>query len=421
MKMKMMILTALMLLFSSMFVYAELEVTSVKINTDEVLGKSTNYNVERGDDLNIRVRVTSNTSENNVVAEAKILGYEFSEYNDPLYDKSGVLNMDANDDKTFELNLKVPENAERDNYDLRIIVASRKGQSKEYLIHLDLEGQRNRIVIRDIQLQDTALAGRSMIGNVRIKNIGEQVEDSIKITLSIPDLSIEDSEYIDELDPDDSTTSEDLLLRIPACSKPGTYDVVAEVEYHDGYKITSKTSDITVLESDACESTGGVVSPTIPTRTVITVPSKQEVLAGQSIVYPIVISNLGKTSKTYVVTPSPSIENIGEYRLDPSNVVIIPAQGTETVYLYLTVDEAMAEGMKDFRLTVQTDDESKDLLLTADVKPGKGVSSDGLKKGLQVSLSILVVLLIVLLIIFGFNKLKRDKEEEDEDSEQTYY
>ena len=47
----------------------------------------------------------------------------------------------------------------------------------------------------------------------------------------------------DDLDEDDSTSSEDLLLRIPSCTEEGTYDVVAEVDFRDGYRSTKKTTE----------------------------------------------------------------------------------------------------------------------------------------------------------------------------------
>ncbi|MBR9676062.1 hypothetical protein GOV05_03580 [Candidatus Woesearchaeota archaeon] len=429
MKYKTILITTLMLLISLFAVSANPIAEEVYVDNVPMLSKTGSTTVERGEEFDVKVEVFSDTPLKNIVVSAEILGYEYSRYDDSLQDESDTFDLDADDRKFVKLYLNIPDNAERDYYDLRVRVASRTNPSEEYLIRLNLKGKRHNVIIRDIEIPNTVVAGRAILGNVRVKNIGDRDEDGIKVTLSIPDLGVEDSEFIDDLESDDSTTSEDLLLRIPACTKEGFYDVVAEVKYNDYYDETTKLTDIKVLESDLCEAqiTGGAPSSE---KTLVTVPSSQEVKAGQSAVYPIMISNLGKTSKTYVVSVSPAVDSFATYRLDPSNVMIVNAKDTNTAYLYVTVDEDAQSGLKDFRVTVQADGESKDITLTASVVSEAGsdgssldLSSGGVKTGLQISLLVLVVLLLILLIIFGFNKLKEEpRSDEDEDEPgQTYY
>ena len=413
------------MIISMIAVNADIEATSIKVDGDERLDQTGNAVVERGEEFDVKVRVFSNTSQRNVVVSAEILGYEYSKYEDSLEDDVSPFDLEANDSKAVTLNLAIPDNAEKDYYDLRVRVASRTGASQEYLIHLRLDGQRHDVIIRDIQIADTVIAGRSIIGNVRVKNIGQKTEEGVKVTLSIPELGISDSEYIDDLDEDDSTTSEDLLLRIPKCAEEGYYEVVAEIEFNDNYDTLEEYTEIRVLASDACETSTSTSSSNsdASTKTVVTVPSSQEIKAGQSAVYPIVISNLGSSAKTYVLTVSPSVEGFATYRIDPSNVMVINGEGTETAYLYVTVDENAQSGLRDFKVTVKADGESKDVTLTASITSDASsstVSSDSLKTALQISLLVLVVLLLILLIIFGFNKMKGEKDEEEEVG-QTYY
>jgi uncharacterized membrane protein len=325
-----------------------------------------------------------------------------------------------NDSKILRLNLAIPDNAEKDSYDLRVRVSSRTGATQEYLVGLRLDGQRHELKISDIQVPNTIVAGRSIIGNVRVANIGQKTEESVKVTLSIPELNIEDSEYVDEINDDDSTTSEDLLLRVPTCTEEGFYDVVATVEYHNGYKTETKSTEIKVLSSDVCAAASAT---TTEAKTIITVPSGQEVVAGKSAVYPVVISNMGSSAKTYVISVSPSVEAFGSYRIDPSNVMIVSGESTETAYVYLTVDENAQTGMRDFKITVTAEGEVTDATLTANIVADETTDSTSLKTGLQISLLVLVVLLLILLVIFGFNKMKGSKEDEEDEDEpgQTYY
>ena len=183
-------------------------------------------------------------------------------------------------------------------------------------------------------------------------------------------------------------------------------------------------TEIKVIKSDVCEKS--TTTDNGETKTIITVPTGQEVRAGQSTVYPVAISNLGSTAKTYVISVSPSVDSFGTYRIDPNNVIVIPGQTTETAYVYLTVDENADSGLKDFKITVTSDGESKDATLTASIISEKGTTgsvSDSLKTGLQISLLVLFVLLLILLVIFGFNKMKGSKEDEEDEDDvgQTYY
>ncbi|MBS3103264.1 hypothetical protein J4458_07515, partial [Candidatus Woesearchaeota archaeon] len=94
--------------------------------------------------------------------------------------------------------------------------------------------------IRDVVLSpgEEVKAGRALLASVRIRNRGERDEEGIKITVSVPELGVSASDFVDELekdgDDDDETTSEELFLRIPDDAETGEYTLVTEVEFDDG-------------------------------------------------------------------------------------------------------------------------------------------------------------------------------------------
>ncbi|MFH1409102.1 MAG: FixG Ig-like domain-containing protein, partial [Nanoarchaeota archaeon] len=242
--------------------------------------------------------------------------------------------------------------------------------------------------------------------------------------VSIPELGISASDFIDELEADDkSTTSEELYMRIPTCTEPGLYDVKVTVTYDDGDEIASTTEVIEVREDESCGQDDD--KPVMEQQTVITVPRTQSVAAGQGAVYPVTISNTGSKTKTYALTVS-GIDAWGTYRVDPSNVVVVPAESAKTVFVYVNANEEAATGAYTFGLTVTSGEDSKVVNMEAVVSGGSddndAAGFGNVKKGLEIALVVLVVVLVILGLIIGFNKLRGDDNDDDEETQgQTYY
>ena len=157
-------------------------------------------------------------------------------------------------------------------------------------------------------------------------------------------------------------------------------------------------------------------------KTLISVPQPQDVLAGEAAVFPIMLTNMGNKAKTYVITVSKSVETFGSARIDPSNVFIIQPDEPETVFIFVTINEDVEEGAKDFIVTITSGDEKQDIALTANVVGGARAQTD-LTRILEIGLVALIVILVIVGLAIGFNKLKPKEEEESPEEElgQTYY
>ncbi|MBD3203755.1 hypothetical protein GF327_05640 [Candidatus Woesearchaeota archaeon] len=406
----------------------------VEINGEEVDPDSTlREQVERGENLDIKVRLTALEDVEDVQIDAFISGYEHSDF-EPIHDSTSVFDVDANVSETKRLKLKIPDDIEIEDDDgrfkLRILITDRYGKEISMRYNLEIEAPTHEVIIKDILLDpaNKVVSGRGLLASVRVKNTGERDEDSVKVTVSIPALDLTSSDYIDELEEDESETSEDLFLRIPACVEDGTYIVRAKVEYDDGYSTVSKQTSIDIIQDEVCDfDQDGDDDQPQEEKTIITVPGRQDVVQGEDVVYPIMISNTGSTSKTYTISVS-GIDSFGSYRIDPSNVVVVQGRKTETAYLYVTAKDDASVGEKVFSVNVDSNGDTEQVPLRINIQEGDeepspigGADWEDIKRGLEIGLVVLVILLVLLGLIVGFNKLKGTEEEDEEISGQTYY
>lgn len=413
MKYNLFLVTLVLALFamSAMSVAALPTVQEVKINGN-IFHSGDNLVVYRGEPLNIVVKLSANTTENNTQVMADILGYEYSTYQEGLSDLSPVFDMNANDTLYETLHLKVPEEVQKDYYDLRIRVGTRTGTAFEGLYRLHIKGERHNAIIQDVLFtpETQVVSGRALIAVVRIKNIGQVTEDGIKVSVSVPELNVAASDYIDTLAPDEATSSEEMYLRIPECAKEGTYTANVKITYNDGYSTDSVQKTIKVVQSQTCKKETPVQKPVVE-KTVVSVPSEaQELCFGKGSVYPITVSNQGAEAQTYTITVEGA--DWAAVKLSPSNVIVVQPGETKYVYAYVTPKETAQTGDHVFSLKVSDGTTEKEVTLKGTLVQE---TSDNLKKGLEISLIILLIILIIIGLILGLSKIKGNGKQ-DEDS-----
>jgi hypothetical protein len=89
-------------------------------------------------------------------------------------------------------------------------------------------------------------AGKQFQTQVRVKNIGAKDEESVKVTVSVPELGIKGSSYIDLIESEETESSEEIWLRVPNCVEDGFYDAEVKIVYDEGYEAVSKTKTLGV-------------------------------------------------------------------------------------------------------------------------------------------------------------------------------
>ena len=404
---KIIIMLALSILMSTMVFADAVPVTVSTVKLDGISLDEDYSNVlslERGEEFDLTVVLDSTAAAENVEVEVTISGYEYGS----ISETSSLFDMENGTSYVKNFDLELPSNMDSDYYQLKVRVSARNMEDFSKYFDLKIDSARHQLKISDFSLSPSSEteAGRSVIGRIRVKNTGTESQDDVKVTLSVPELNLQDVQYLDELVAEDSDFFEDLMVFIPECTDEGTYTVKAEVSYDEGTREVSAEKTLTVTASDLCASQENA-------ETVVTVLDAQDVLAGESASYPLTLQNTGSSARTYTISLS-GVSSWGVATIDPSNVLVVDGGETKTVFIQVTANED-ASGENVFTATISTDGEESQVSLTANVSSAS--DSSALRKTLEVALIVLVVILILLGLIIGFRKMNAS----DEDEDQTYY
>lgn len=437
------IFAALLLLVSMLPVFTvdvtavPFEVTSVKITTGEhndmLIDRADfwgySLDVERGSTLDITVYLVADEDARDVTVEAELVGYQYSS----LSDRSSQFDVEAGVAYTKELSIEVPEDFEASDYHtLEITVRDDDGNKEEISFDIRLQEASHAVSIYDVIMSPSKAveAGEPLFLSVRVENNGDELEEDIKVTVSIPELGIEDSTYVDELLPDycdnsddyckddyddrDAQSTEDLVLFVPTDAISDTYDVLVTVSYDRGHETSEEKFLVEVKGQDSA------VEP--ENQALVTVDSaSRSVEAGKGVVYTLSVANLGETESTYAV----SVEGVGSWgdsRVDPAFVTVAPGE-TGEAFVYITADQEATEGLKTFTVKVK-DGESVVAQSTLEANVSGVAQSDDsvVKKALEIGFIVLVALLVLLVIIVIIKKIVQSNDDDEEEVEgQTYY
>lgn len=431
MKMKKQLFVAVMLLLVAVFAIASVNaqlvtIDEVEFDDDELSASSSTAirNFERNQEVEVKVHFTALEAADEVQIEVELTGYDGESIRDTEYTDE----IKIGESYVERLTLDFPWEMDQDGYTLRVFVCPRSGDCVSETYELDVEAEEHGFVIKDVDFSPglEVEAGRALLTTVRVENIGDEEDDEgVKVKVSIPELGLSASDYLDEVDEDDSTSSEELYIRIPSDTSAGDYEVDVTVHYNDGDDSETESYTLTVTEAEEAE-TETAEEPTVESKTVLTVgPESQDMTAGQGgAVFPVTITNAAGEAKTYVVSVS-GYDSWGDVRIDPSSVVVLGEDETQTVYLFVSANEE-ASGTYTFAVTVSSGSETlKQMLLTANVEPAAEETSDSwesVKKGLEVGVIVLVILLVILGLILVVNKLRsEDDEDEGNEKSKTYY
>ena len=397
--------------------FAAVAIDEVKVNGDIVTQSSTNFilDVERGDELNIKVKITPDSDMDDVEIEAVLRGIDSRDKIDDITET-----FDAKSGVTYIKKLTLPliQKMDQDTYKLRVRVSDRDSATVEQTYELEVDTKRHDVEVRDVVLSPNTevKAGRALLATVRLRNRGEKDEDGVKVVVSIPQLGVSAADFIDELeredDSDDQATTEEMFLRIPDNTETGEYTLRVEVFFDDGDKKNSKEMSVFVIGQGEV----GVSKGQEKTVIAVAVDKQTASQGGSEVAYPITLTNAGSNSKTYTVTADGA--NWANFRVSPSNVLVVGAGESKAFTVFASAKDNAPVGSQTFTATISTNGKVlKQLPLSVTVEKSGGTSQ--LKKGLEVGLVVLVILLVIIGLIIGFSKLRGEDEEDEE--EKTYY
>src|SRR3989344_2248652 len=400
----------------------QVEWGTIKINGDVIdVENGERIAIEEGAPLQLKVGLRALQDVQDVEVEAEISGYEYSDYEN-LGDSAHIEDLEADTTKYFNLEINMPTMLDRDEYWLRLRVMTKSGAALSEEVRLYIEPARHGIQIADVAFSPgfSVKAGRSLLATVLLENYGDKHEKDVKVTVAIPALGVSATEFVDvvSMDADNGFNNVDyedvpeMFLQVPATAAAGQYDVVVNVQYDDLRETVTKTYKLNVVANEMFQ--------TGEDKLVLAVgPESQSVAFGQTAVYGIALTNAGATSKAYILEAVTG----GDWAtatLSESLVVLEPGKN-KVVYIQVTPTAGAVAGEHLVSLTVKSSDEVlQTIALKANVVAGGEAAGSGvsLRNGLEIALIVLVVLLVIIGLIVGFSRLKKDR---NEDEEQTYY
>ena len=371
----------LLVLFSLLLVNAravDVDLTSVKLNGDYLYPHSYDFeyfntfrlDINKEDTLNLKVYMYAYNDSDNLQVTAFLTGYEYSDF-ESVSASTHVFAVKKGIRYIKKLSLNLPKLMETGKYKLRVLVSDRDSKPIEEDYDIYIDTSRHNIVVKDIVFNpETAVkAGKALLTTVRIKNVGQKTEEGIRIKVSIPELDISASDYVEKLEPEESTSSEELYLRIPETAKTKDYNVVVTLKYDEYHEQKEAESKIHVIakpnktcEKDECNKPKLVLGVTQDTLTAEN---------NKQIVYPLMLTNAGQSSATYVIELS-GLNDIAKSTINPTNVVVLKSGETKMIYIYVTPKNDTKAGNYLFVTTIKKNNEAiKQIPLKLRVKVNK--------------------------------------------------
>lgn len=396
-------------------------ITDVKLNGDSLnANQAVKTDLTRDNTASVKVQFQTDnaTSASDVQVSVFLTGSK-----DSISDTSKPFNVVPNTIYTKTFSLDLPQRLKDRQYQLRVVIASPNSKTVSFVYPLLVDAVDHSIAIKEVTFSPNGavMAGRAMTAVARLRNYGAADEQDVKVVFSIPELGIQETDYVNQVDKDESVSTQEVLLRIPANAKAGDYTVNV-VAYYDDYDLNTKvTNTISVTGNTVAQASNGVTG-----QTVISVgPQSQSVARGENgVIYPLTLSNTASVAKTFTLSVAGTAD-WATSRISPSNVIVLNAGETKQAYVYVAANENAAVGQHVFSVNVQSgNDVVQQIPMTADVVEGASSANyDGVKKALLVGIVLLVVLVVVLGVVIAYRRNLMNGKAKDETAEiaQTYY
>ena len=293
------------------------------------------------------------------------------------------------------LNLKLPSDLKEtlEDYTLYVEVSSAVDRTEaDFNIQMQRESYELKVLSVDYNLDVSA--GSSAPVMIVVKNTGYQNNDDVYVTVAVPELGISARAYLEDLIAVEScdddcdrrdSVSKILNLNIPENAATGIYDMTVTV-----YNSDSRTVEKRVLIVSAPD-----------TSALVATTRNQDLSAGETKTYDLVIVNSDDNIKVYTITSSSS----SALEVSVPSMVTVAPQTAYTVPVTVTAKSTADTGSYTFTVTVNNQQTS----FVANVV--KGNNSVGIV-ALTVILAIIFVALLVLLIVLLFKREKKVEEVE---------
>ena len=397
---------------TSSVIFNEIEVNDIDVTNGGLVA------IDRGEDVDIRVELSSPVDYDDVRVKASVDGYEYDDIEDSseIFDIKGSTGV-----YTKYLHLIIPEDIDSGNYALNLEVKNALGSRVMGGIILQIGEARHSLSIQDVILRPTSSveAGRPLGVEVRLENLGARKEEDIRVSASLKDLGVSTRAYLDELgyeetnsDDDETSGSVMLYLPVPADAVSGEYTLDVEVEYSRGHEVVSESAKVYVSGTTASTDV----------NTIISIDSvSKAVEKGEQVTYKLMLANLGSDEVVYSLAVS-GTQAWADVSLNPGFVRVQPNGAGELTLTVMPKDRPVA-GEHTFTLQIkENDDVLRSVDLTSVVTEGRNWTS--VRSVLEIGFAVLITLLVILGLIVAFKKLGGNDQVPEQpmmDEGQSYY
>ena len=421
MKIKNIVISLMLLVVALVTAVSAVAVTPNAINAEinGIPSTSGDIYVETDSTLDIEVDVRGD-ADGSVVDEKEIrLMARIDGTDDDLEAKTGSFLIQEGVVRSFKLSIDIPEDMPaEDDYLLKIFLLDKDGSDQIFQYDLRVEPPKDRVSVKEVILRDENFinAGSYLFATVRVENQGKYDEKDLRIEVSIPELGVKGVSYIDRLEKNDvasnvgdSSSNDELFLRIPKDAETGEYELVTTVSYDNGRRNAQSKQMIHIEGASAAT----VSEDLLNLRADSTLKSVEQ---GKGIAYTVMFANTGSEAKVYTAKVVGADSWASTARVDPTSLTVAAGETGEFV-AFVQASESAEAGRKAFTVRVSSGDNVVgEINLAADVAEN---SMSGLQTSLLVGFVALVVILIVLGLIIAFQRVR--KGDEDAEEPQTYY
>ncbi len=402
----------------------DISIDSVEVESKVVAENENNF-VIIGDDkkeLDVRVRITS--LEN--VKDAHVDAILTFENGDVVADATTTFDISEDENVVKKLELPLIGKFGQNSFKLKVRVVDAEGDLEEKLYGLKISQQKFPFIISSISLdpENNLQAGKNLVATLSVKNSGVVPLDGVSAKVSIPELGISSTKFIDQIKNSNklSEIREDFILKILDNVPTGTYTVKSEVMSQFGGE--SEVKEIPVFILGKSEQTKQIIND----KLVVNIPIiKQDIFNdGREVIYQLTLTNEGPDANTYTILLDGS--SWANLRLAESNTFVIKPKQSKTINIYASTT-AKTLGEQAFLVTIKDDNEVlTNVVLKGNIVAVKGLLAIKLKNILEIVLIGVVIVLVAIGIFFGLkgiieggNSTDFSEEIPDQELGEPYY
>ena len=311
-----------------------------------------------------------------------------------------------------ELYFDIPSNWDADGVEDYFIELEIEADSRVTGVHeVEIEGTIQRVAntlkIMSVNLRnDRVEPGQDVRGQVVVKNMGNHELEDLYLKVTVTELGISNVFYLGDLEPYDDCTGnceeydtmyKNFELPLPKNTQEGIYTLEVEV-YND--EISREQSVGFIVEGDGFVSGDVEITPQI---------TRNDVEAGESVPYTLIVTNNGNSLERFVVTVS-GTDGWSTTEIMPASFSL-GAGESELVTINLNVDEDAVVAEHLFSVEVSYGENDERFNFIANVADDTATAV-GIKEALLIIGVVLAAIIVILLIVLLTRRPAEEKPEE---------